>query len=87
MIYDRILEVIHSSVKWLLGGILAQPDVTQSSGFSTAVSHLLSYVAAFNAILPTGTIFLGLSFIVVAEVSILGFQAIKFLYKKIPGIK
>lgn len=87
MIFDRILDVVHDMVRWLLGGILNQPDVTASSGFGNSASHIMAYIAAWPQLLPTEKIFLGLSLVVVVETAVLGFVAVKFIYKKIPGIK
>jgi len=85
MIVDAILNVCHAMIHWILGGILSQPDVTVGTGFLAAAARSYVYVNALGNLAPSVQIFLGLSVIVVIETSILGYKALSFIWKKIPG--
>jgi len=86
MISDIILNFIYAVIHWLLSGILSQADVSVGSGFVQAILSLMSVISALNALIPTGYVFLADSFILVVETAVMGYKAVMFVVKKIPGL-
>lgn len=84
MITSGILYMIYGVVWLIVSPILLLPDVSISSGFSTALTTAISYISVFDSILPITTLFIIIGLIMGIEIAIAVYKIIMWVIRRIP---
>lgn len=88
MITNALLFIIYAIVFGLANvTILLLPDVSLSSGISTAISTATQYIAAIYNIMPIviTAIFICFAVILVLEIFLGGYKLLMWVIRRLPG--